>query len=111
MGSPSEHTEYGTTIVTLTMNPALDVTTSADHVGPTNKIPCRGVHYDDGRRWHQRGPDRPCARRVGVGGVPRGRAHPRSGDQWRTSRKCGSNAVADAVKGELEEMRDMLEKN
>ena len=48
MGSPSEHTEYGTTIVTLTMNSALDVTTSADHVGPTNKIPCRGVHYDDG---------------------------------------------------------------
>jgi hypothetical protein len=30
MGSPGEHAEYGTTIVTLTMNPALDVTTSAD---------------------------------------------------------------------------------
>ena len=48
MGSPIEHTENATTIVTLRMNPALDVTTSADHVGPTNKIRCRGVHYDDG---------------------------------------------------------------
>ena len=48
MGSPGEHIQYGTTIVTLTMNPALDVTTSADRVGPTDKIRCRGVRYDAG---------------------------------------------------------------
>src|SRR5512144_2619611 len=38
----------GTTIVTLTMNPALDVTTSADRVSPTSKVRCRGVRYDAG---------------------------------------------------------------
>ena len=48
MGSPGEHIQYGTTIITLTMNPALDVTTSADRVGPTDKIRCRGVRYDAG---------------------------------------------------------------
>ena len=37
MGSPSEHTD-GTTIVTLTMNPALEVTTSADR-GPDGQDP------------------------------------------------------------------------
>jgi 6-phosphofructokinase 2 len=35
-------------IVTLTMNPALDITTSADQVHPTNKIRCRGARYDAG---------------------------------------------------------------
>src|SRR5512144_1512573 len=41
-------TEQATTIVTLTMNPALDVTTSAERVGPTSKIRCHGVRYDAG---------------------------------------------------------------
>ncbi len=44
----TESTGYGTTIVTLTMNPALDVTTSAERVGPTSKIRCHGVRYDAG---------------------------------------------------------------
>lgn len=36
------------TIVTLTMNPALDITTSADRVRPTDKIRCRSTRYDPG---------------------------------------------------------------
>jgi 6-phosphofructokinase 2 len=35
-------------IVTLTMNPALDITTDADVVRPTDKIRCAGAHYDAG---------------------------------------------------------------
>ncbi len=35
-------------IVTLTMNPALDVTTDADVVRPTEKVRCAGVRYDPG---------------------------------------------------------------
>ena len=35
-------------IVTLTMNPALDITTSADQVRPTDKIRCRAARYDAG---------------------------------------------------------------
>lgn len=35
-------------IVTLTMNPALDITTHADTVRPTNKIRCKDVRYDPG---------------------------------------------------------------
>jgi 6-phosphofructokinase 2 len=38
----------GSTIVTLTMNPALDITTSAETVRPTSKIRCRGPRYDAG---------------------------------------------------------------
>jgi 6-phosphofructokinase 2 len=48
MNSLTESAGYGTTIVTLTMNPALDVTTSAECVGPTDKIRCHGVRYDAG---------------------------------------------------------------
>ena len=48
MGSSTEQTPYGTTIVTLTMNPALDITTSAPEVRPTDKIRCRGSRYDAG---------------------------------------------------------------
>ncbi len=48
MGSPGERAEYGSTIVTLTMNPALDITTSADQVRPTDKIRCHGARYDAG---------------------------------------------------------------
>jgi 6-phosphofructokinase 2 len=39
---------YGATIVTLTMNPALDIVTSADQVRPTDKIRCSGARYDAG---------------------------------------------------------------
>lgn len=35
-------------IVTLTMNPALDVAADADEVRPTEKIRCRAVRYDPG---------------------------------------------------------------
>lgn len=35
-------------IVTLTMNPALDITTDADVVRPTDKIRCGGTRYDPG---------------------------------------------------------------
>nr|WP_090344506.1 1-phosphofructokinase family hexose kinase [Mycolicibacterium malmesburyense]CRL76021.1 hexose kinase [Mycolicibacterium malmesburyense] len=37
-----------TVITTLTMNPALDITTSADVVRPTDKIRCAGARYDAG---------------------------------------------------------------
>jgi 6-phosphofructokinase 2 len=36
------------TIVTLTMNPALDITTSVDRVHPTDKLRCDGARYDPG---------------------------------------------------------------
>ena len=35
-------------IVTLTMNPALDITTDTDVVRPTEKVRCAGVRYDPG---------------------------------------------------------------
>lgn len=35
-------------IVTLTMNPALDISTTADRVGPTDKIRCTEPRYDPG---------------------------------------------------------------
>lgn len=35
-------------IVTLTMNPALDVTTGVDRVRPTDKLRCQGARYDPG---------------------------------------------------------------
>jgi 6-phosphofructokinase 2 len=48
MKSTNDRAGYGTVIVTLTMNPALDITTSADAVGPTHKIRCREARYDAG---------------------------------------------------------------
>ncbi|WP_428348552.1 1-phosphofructokinase family hexose kinase [Mycolicibacterium sp.] len=36
------------TVVTLTMNPALDITSEADVVRPTDKIRCAGARYDPG---------------------------------------------------------------
>jgi len=36
------------TIVTLTMNPALDITTSVDRVRPTDKLRCQGARHDPG---------------------------------------------------------------
>src|SRR3954462_2853504 len=38
----------GATIVTLTMNPALDIITDAEAVRPTDKVRCTGVRYDPG---------------------------------------------------------------
>jgi 6-phosphofructokinase 2 len=36
------------TIVTLTMNPVLDITTSVDRVRPTDKLRCQGARHDPG---------------------------------------------------------------
>jgi 6-phosphofructokinase 2 len=36
------------TIVTLTMNPALDITTRVDRVRPTDKLRCQGARHDPG---------------------------------------------------------------
>ncbi len=36
------------TIVTLTMNPALDITTNVDRVRPTEKLRCQGARHDPG---------------------------------------------------------------
>jgi hypothetical protein len=41
-------TKSGTTIVTLTMNPALDITTDADRVIPTDKMRCGLPRYHPG---------------------------------------------------------------
>lgn len=48
MTASGRRSGYGTTIVTLTMNPALDITANAPHVRPTSKIRCAGVRYDPG---------------------------------------------------------------
>ena len=63
------------TIVTLTMNPALDITTGADVVRPTDKIRCAGSTLRSGRRRYQCRPHRPGTRRLGIGDLPGGRAH------------------------------------
>src|SRR5271157_2905904 len=44
---PSRGTSMGT-IVTLTMNPALDIATSTDRVEPTHKLRCTEPRYDPG---------------------------------------------------------------
>ncbi|MGB8210382.1 MAG: 1-phosphofructokinase family hexose kinase, partial [Mycobacterium sp.] len=41
-------TRSGTAIVTLTMNPALDITTDTDRVIPTDKMRCGVPRYDPG---------------------------------------------------------------
>jgi 6-phosphofructokinase 2 len=48
MKPPTQPPTIGSRIVTLTMNPALDITTSADHVRPTEKVRCHGARYDAG---------------------------------------------------------------
>lgn len=45
---PGEHEGIPPQIVTLTMNPALDITSDADVVRPTDKIRCTGTRYDPG---------------------------------------------------------------
>lgn len=46
--SRGEPENQAPTIVTLTMNPALDITSEADVVRPTDKIRCTGTRYDPG---------------------------------------------------------------
>jgi 6-phosphofructokinase 2 len=48
MKPPTRPSTSGSRIVTLTMNPALDITTTADRVRSTEKIRCHGARYDAG---------------------------------------------------------------
>lgn len=48
MSTPTKRTAERPTIVTLTMNPALDITTTAQRVGPTDKVRCHGARHDPG---------------------------------------------------------------
>jgi 6-phosphofructokinase 2 len=48
MKSSAVSSERRARIVTLTMNPAVDITTNADVVRPTDKIRCAGSRYDPG---------------------------------------------------------------
>ena len=48
MSTSTNSTANRPAIVTLTMNPALDITTSARHVVPSDKVRCHGVRYDPG---------------------------------------------------------------
>jgi 6-phosphofructokinase 2 len=48
MATPIPPNGNRATIVTLTMNPALDITTSVDRVRPTDKLRCRGARHDPG---------------------------------------------------------------
>ena len=48
MKLPTRPSTSGSRIVTLTMNPALDITTTADQVRPTEKVRCHGARYDAG---------------------------------------------------------------
>jgi 6-phosphofructokinase 2 len=48
MGMPDQRAAGPTRIVTLTMNPALDITTSVGVVRPTDKLRCSATRYDPG---------------------------------------------------------------
>jgi 6-phosphofructokinase 2 len=48
MEAPAQPASSRTQIVTLTMNPALDITTSVDVVRPTDKLRCATTRYDPG---------------------------------------------------------------
>jgi 6-phosphofructokinase 2 len=48
MQTPAEPPASRTQIVTLTMNPALDITTSVGTVRPTEKLRCETTRYDPG---------------------------------------------------------------
>ncbi|MGB3335385.1 MAG: 1-phosphofructokinase family hexose kinase [Mycobacterium sp.] len=48
MQIPADPTVAAIRIVTLTMNPALDITTSIDRVRPTEKLRCQPARYDPG---------------------------------------------------------------
>lgn len=63
-------------IVTLTMNPALDITTSVEVVQPTSKLRCSATRYDPG----------------GVVNVAR-IAHVLGGRRSRCCRRAGRTAV------------------
>ncbi|MBO0880700.1 MAG: 1-phosphofructokinase family hexose kinase [Mycobacterium sp.] len=48
MRTPTLPNGIPATIVTLTMNPALDITTNVDRVRPTDKLRCEGARHDPG---------------------------------------------------------------
>lgn len=48
MQTPTTPLSGGPEIVTLTMNPALDITTNVDTVRPTDKLRCTATRYDPG---------------------------------------------------------------
>jgi 6-phosphofructokinase 2 len=48
MEAPAELAHRRARIVTLTMNPVLDITTSVDTVRPTEKLRCETRRYDPG---------------------------------------------------------------
>jgi 6-phosphofructokinase 2 len=48
MRAPTSANGHRATIVTLTMNPTLDITTSVDRVRPTDKLRCQGARHDPG---------------------------------------------------------------
>ncbi len=48
MTEPAAWDEGKPRIITLTMNPALDITTSVDVVRPTEKMRCGAPRYDPG---------------------------------------------------------------
>jgi 6-phosphofructokinase 2 len=48
MDAPDQSMPGRVQIVTLTLNPALDITTSVDVVRPTNKMRCQTTRYDPG---------------------------------------------------------------
>ncbi len=48
METPAEPAPSPAQIVTLTMNPALDITTSVDIVRPSDKLRCHATRYDPG---------------------------------------------------------------
>jgi 6-phosphofructokinase 2 len=48
MSTPTSPNGNRATIVTLTMNPALDITTKVDRVRPTDKLRCQGARHDPG---------------------------------------------------------------
>jgi 6-phosphofructokinase 2 len=67
MEAPAEPAARRAQIVTLTMNPALDITTSVDTVRPTEN--CAARQRVTTRRRHQRRSDRARTRWVGVSRV------------------------------------------
>ena len=64
------HAVTGHRIVTLCMNPALDITTSTEVVRPTDKLRCAPPRYDPGGGGINVAHVAQVAGRVGDGGVP-----------------------------------------
>src|SRR5271169_1888576 len=80
------------TIVTLTMNPALDIATSTDRVVPTHKLRCAPPRYDPGggginvaRAVHALGGDAVAIFPAGGGGWRNDQSSPESGGSASSS--------------------------